>query len=122
MKRKEAPGLQNGGGPPKRGTGQAVLVLLAVALICLPGSLLIPYTRIGSLGVLVNDAYRIKSAMRSVGIICGTIGIVWWVQLLRCPYCKKGFLMPWWKAEEHHACGSCGRQIAFEDDRPASKS
>jgi len=86
MKRREAPGLQNGGGPPKRSTGQAVLVLLAVALICLPGSLLIPYTRIGTLGILVNDAYQLKSAMRSVGIICGTMGAVWWVQLLRCPY------------------------------------
>jgi uncharacterized paraquat-inducible protein A len=122
MKRREAPGLQNGGGPPKRSTGQVVLVLLAIALICLPGSLLIPYTRIGTLGILVNDAYQIKSAMRSVGVICGTMGAVWWVRLLRCPYCKKGFLMPWWKAGEHHFCSSCGRQIAFEDDRPASKS
>lgn len=45
MKRREAPGLQNGGGPPKRITAQAVLVFLGIALICLPGSLLIPYTR-----------------------------------------------------------------------------
>lgn len=122
MKRREAPGLQNGGGPPKRGTAQVVLVLLAIGITCSLGSLLIPYTRVGTLGILVNEAYQIKSAMRSVGIICCTMGAVWWVRLLRCPHCKRGFMMPWWKAGEHHFCGSCGRQIAFEDDRPASKS
>lgn len=122
MKRRQAPGLRNGDGPPKRSTGQVVLVLLCVGIVCLLGSLLIPYTRIGTLGILVNEAYQIKSAMRSVGVICGTMGAVWWVQLLRCPYCKKGFLMPWWKTGEQHHCGSCGRKIAFEDDGPASKS
>lgn len=120
MKQREVPGLRNGGGPPKRSTAQVVLVLLGIGIVCLLGSLLIPYTRLGTLGILVNEAYKIKGAMRSLGVICCTMGAVWWVCLLRCPYCRQGFMMPWWKAGERHFCGSCGREIAFEDDVPPS--
>ena len=42
-------------------------------------------------------------------------GGIQWVRNLRCPYCGRGYAMPWWRKGEKHFCDRCGREIVFDD-------
>lgn len=116
MKRWEIPTPQ--GGVVKRTYAQVVLVCLGVGIVCLLVNMLVPYRTIGELRI-VDTLYRVKQMLRGGGLSLCTLGVVWWVRLLRCPYCGLCFVMPWWSGTERHYCSHCGQEIIFDDTPPS---
>ena len=58
---------------------------------------------------------REANTLRITEIVLLVNGGIQWVRNLRCPYCGRGYAMPWWRKGEKHFCDRCGREIVFDD-------
>ena len=84
--------------PLSRAFARLVLLFFALGIFFLAVNELIPYR-----------------TLRITGIVLLVNGGIQWVRNLRCPYCGRGYAMPWWRKGEKHFCDRCGREIVFDD-------
>lgn len=65
---------------------------------------------------------RLEDVFRLAGGALLLSGLFIWLHELRCPYCRRGIAMPWWRGDETYFCCRCGRKLVFDDmpeDPPA---
>jgi len=82
----------------------------------------IPLDRCSEAGIVVfNTPGANANAVKEL-VLCAMLmgsrdvdGGIQWVRNLRCPYCGRGYAMPWWRKGEKHFCDRCGREIVFDD-------
>ena len=98
--------------PLSRAFARLVLLFFALGIFFLAVNELIPYRTLGDRYRVMDTAYWIKNTLRITGIVLLVNGGIQWV---RCPYCGRGYAMPWWRKGEKHFCDRCGREIVFDD-------
>ena len=101
--------------PLSRAFARLVLLFFALGIFFLAVNELIPYRTLGDRYRVMDTAYWIKNTLRITGIVLLVNGGIQWVRNLRCPYCGRGYAMPWWRKGEKHFCDRCGREIVFDD-------
>ena len=101
--------------PLSRAFARLVLLFFALGIFFLAVNELIPYRTLGDRYRVMDTAYWIKNTLRITGIVLLVNGGIQWVRNLRCPYCGRGYAMPWWRKGEKHVCDRCGREIVFDD-------
>ena len=98
--------------PLSRAFARLVLLFFALGIFFLAVNELIPYRTLGDRYRVMDTAYWIKNTLRITGIVLLVNGGIQWVRNLRCPYCGRGYAMPWWRKGEKHFCDRCGRSGA----------
>ena len=102
--------------PLSRAFARLVLLFFALGIFFLAVNELIPYRSPGR--PVPGDGHGpigSKNTLRITGIVLLVNGGIQWVRNLRCPYCGRGYAMPWWRKGEKHFCDRCGREIVFDD-------
>ena len=96
--------------PLSRAFTRLVLLFFALGIFFLAVNELIPYRTLGDRYRVMDTAYWIKNTLRITGIVLLVNGGIQWVRNLRCPYCGRGYAMPWWrKGKSTSVTGAAGK-------------